>query len=220
MTSPSTARTPRRKTPRASKARRDRPAWRRDPDGRKQRLLAAASRLFGRRGYTAVTTVMIAEEAGVSEGTIYHYFGSKDALACAAASRYGRGFAEAMFDGFDPHAGLPDVETVIRRAFAYVRFSDPLFGLFLLADDAGQSLPAKRANRTEIVIRLTEIFSLWRNQGLIRRAEPRILAELSFGLVEAGLRECYAREGTTAAVEEAYVSEVAQCIRGMLAPGA
>lgn len=183
-------------------------------------MLAAASRLFGRRGYTAVTTVMIAEEAGVSEGTIYHYFGSKDALACAAAARYGRGFAEAMFDGFDPHAGLPDVDAVVRRAFAYVRFSDPLFGVFLLADDAGQSLPAKRANRTEIVTRLTEIFSVWRNQGLIRRAEPRILAELSFGLVEAGLRECYARESTTAAVEEAYVAEVAQCIRGMLAPGA
>jgi AcrR family transcriptional regulator len=200
--------------------RRDRPAWRRDPDGRKQRLLAAASRLFGRRGYTAVTTVMIAEEAGVSEGTIYHYFGSKDALACAAAARYGRGFAEAMFDGFDPSAGLPDVDAVIRRAFAYVRFSDPLFGVFLLADDAGPSLPAKRANRTEIVTRLTEIFSVWRNQGLIRRAEPRILAELSFGLVEAGLRECYARENATVAVEEAYVAEVAQCIRGMLAPGA
>jgi AcrR family transcriptional regulator len=182
--------------------------------------LAAASRLFGRRGYTAVTTVMIAEEAGVSEGTIYHYFGSKDALACAAAARYGRGFAEAMFDGFDPNAGLPDVDAVIRRAFAYVRFSDPLFGVFLLADDAGQSLPAKRANRAEIVTRLTEIFSVWRKQGLIRRAEPRILAELSFGLVEAGLRECYARESTTAAVEEAYVAEVAQCIRGMLAPGA
>jgi AcrR family transcriptional regulator len=180
--------------------------------------LAAASRLFGRRGYTTVTTAMIAEEAGVSEGTIYHYFGSKDALVSAAAARYGRGFAEAMFDGFDASAGLPDVDAVIRRAFAYVRFSDPLFGVFLLADDAGQSLPAKRANRTEIVTRLTEIFSVWRNQGLIRRAEPRILAELSFGLVEAGLRECYARESTTAAAEEAYVAEVAQCIRGMLTP--
>ena len=220
MKSHSIARTSRRKATRATPRGRDRPAWRRDPDGRRQRLLAAASRLFGRHGYTAVTTVMIAEEAGVSEGTIYHYFGSKDALACTAAARYGRGFAEAMFDGFDAKAGLPDVDAVIRRAFAYVRFSDPLFGVFLLADDAGQSLPAKRANRAEIVTRLTEIYSVWRNEDLIRRADPRILAELSFGLVEAGLRECFGRESTTAAAEAAYVAEVAQCIRGMLAPGA
>jgi AcrR family transcriptional regulator len=184
-------------------------------------LLAAASRLLGRDGYTAVTTARIAEEAGVSEGTIYHYFGSKDALVCAAAARYGRGFADAMFAGFDAKAGVPDIDAVVRRAFAYVRFSDPRFGVFLLADDAGPSFPAKRANREEIVARLTEIYSAWRDLGLIRRADPRILAELSFGLVEAGLRECFAREESAkAAVEESYVVEVAQCIRGMLTPRA
>lgn len=183
-------------------------------------MLAAASRLFGRAGYSEVTTAMIAEEAGVSEGAIYHYFRSKDALACAAAARYGRGFAEAMFDGFGAEAGVPDIDAVIRRAFAYVRFSDPLLGVFLLADDAGQSIPAKRANREEIVSRLTQVFSLWRDKALIRRAEPRILAELSFGLVEAGLRACFTRAPTSNATEETYVREVAQCVRGMLAPTA
>lgn len=121
-----------------------------------------------------------------------------------------------MFDGFDAETAIPDVEAVIRRAFAYVRFNDPLFGVFLLADDVGQSLPAKRANREEIVARLAKIFSVWRDKGFIRRAQPRILAELCFGLVEAGLRECFAGLTAGAAAEDTYVAEVAQCIRGML----
>jgi AcrR family transcriptional regulator len=221
MTRPSNVATPRRRPAPMHKPRGARPAWRRDPDGRRQRVLTAASRLFGHHGYTNVTTATIAEEAGVSEGTIYHYFRSKDALACAAAARYGRGFADAMFDGFDASTGGPDVDAIIRRAFGYVRYSDPSFGVFLLAEDTGPSLPAKQANRAEIVTRLTAIFTDWRSKGLIRPAEPRILAELCFGLVEAGLRECYAREKERSpATEDAYVSEVAQCIRGMLAPTA
>jgi len=211
----------RRRPARMRKGRGTRSTWRRDPDGRRERVLAAASRLFGRDGYTDVTTAMIAEEAGVSEGMIYHYFGSKDALACAAAARYGRGFADAMFEGFDPATEGPDVEAIIRRAFGYVRYSDPAFGVFLLAEDAGPSLPPKQANRAEIVMRLTAIFEEWRSKGLIRPAPPQILAELCFGLVEAGLRECYARgKQRLPATEEEYVTEVAQCIRGMLTPSA
>lgn len=201
-----------------SGAPRGKPAWRRDPEGRRRRVLDAAARLVGMHGYRAVTTSMIAAEAGIAEGTLYHYFRTKDALLCAAAARYGQGFAEAMFGGFDPEAGVPDPEQVIARAFAYVRFSDPGFGAFLLADDPGQSLPAKRANRDEIVARLSTLFAAWSGRGWMRKADPRVLAELAFGLVEAGLRECYARGPVDDERERRYITEVGDCVRGILAP--
>jgi AcrR family transcriptional regulator len=203
---------------RRGRGRAPRPAWRKDPGGRQQRVLDAAARLFGANDYHTVTTAKIAAAAGVAEGTIYHHFGSKDGLLREAASRYGRGFADAMFAGFTPEAGVPDVEAVIRRAFAYVRFTDPSFGIFLLADGAEPPLSAKRANRDEIVSRLAGLFTVWVTQNQIRRAEPRILAELCFGLVEAGLRQCYALAPVDDDIEKRYVAEVSKCVRGMLAP--
>ena len=203
-------------TQRAKRARTN-PSWRRDPEGRKERILAAAAKLFGARGFASVTTAMIAEAAGVSEGIIYHYFRTKQALLREVAARYGRGFADAMFGEMRADDAIPDPEAVMRRAFAYVRFSDPLFGVFLLADDPGDSVFAKRANRDQVLVRLTELFTRWRERGEIAATEPRVLAELAFGLVEAALRECYARGKASQAREETYIKEVARCLRALLA---
>lgn len=49
------------------------------PAGRKQVLLAGL-KLFSENGFHATTTAEIANQAGVSEGTIYKYFHSKDDL--------------------------------------------------------------------------------------------------------------------------------------------
>ncbi len=47
---------------------------------RSVQILEAAARVFAQRGYHAATTKAIAAEAGVSEGTIYNYFQSKEDL--------------------------------------------------------------------------------------------------------------------------------------------
>ena len=191
-------------------------AWRKDPEGRRTRILDAAARLFGRDGYSAVRTGAIAAAAGVSEGTVFHHFGSKDALLLAVAERYGRGFAAAMFEGIDPDGPLPEVEPVMRRAFAYVRHSDPLFGVFLLTDDPTDAERARRTNREQIVQVLTGLLTRWRARGLVRPLEPRVVAELLFGLVESALKACFVRGER--AHEETYLREVVHAIRGVLGP--
>jgi len=45
---------------------------------RREDLLAAAVRVFARKGYHTCRVSDIAEEAGVSHGLVYHYFTSKD----------------------------------------------------------------------------------------------------------------------------------------------
>jgi AcrR family transcriptional regulator len=51
-------------------------------------LLAAAAQVFEAQGYAAGTTNRIAKRAGVSIGTLYQYFPSKDAIAVALLERH------------------------------------------------------------------------------------------------------------------------------------
>jgi AcrR family transcriptional regulator len=46
----------------------------------RDRILAAAARVFARHGYAAGTTNRIAEAAGLSVGSLYQYFPNKDAI--------------------------------------------------------------------------------------------------------------------------------------------
>src|SRR5581483_9842348 len=65
---------------------RDRPERKQDAkaDGKaadkRERILAAAERIFARHGFFAARVSEIAKEAGVADGTIYLYFKSKDDL--------------------------------------------------------------------------------------------------------------------------------------------
>ena len=68
------------------------PAKRYAPDDTRQRILDAAQCLFSARGGDATKTQEIARRAGVSEGSIFYHFGSKQQLLVKAS----QAFAEAM----------------------------------------------------------------------------------------------------------------------------
>lgn len=64
---------PRRSAPR-------RPRWRRRPDARPEEILKAALAVFGEKGFARARLDDVARKAGVSKGTLYLYFDSKDSL--------------------------------------------------------------------------------------------------------------------------------------------
>jgi AcrR family transcriptional regulator len=59
-------------------------------------ILAAAARVFVKEGYAHATTNKIAAAAGVSVGSLYQYFPSKDALAVELLRRYREGLVELV----------------------------------------------------------------------------------------------------------------------------
>jgi AcrR family transcriptional regulator len=180
--------------------------------------MRAARELFAERGYTAATTAGVARRAGVSEGIVFHHFGSKEGLLTAVAGEYGRGLAEAMFAGDGLGPTPPSAGAMLARAFAYVRAQGPLSRLLALAPDPTSDRAARRASREEIVSALARGFAEWSARGLLRPLDPRIAAELLFALVEAALTGCFVAEG--GAREAAWLRETVLCVEGALAPRA
>jgi TetR/AcrR family fatty acid metabolism transcriptional regulator len=55
---------------------------------KRERIIAAAAKFFGDKGYHDTTTAEIAESAGVAAGTIYIYFSSKEELLVAVFEEF------------------------------------------------------------------------------------------------------------------------------------
>ncbi len=56
------------------------PRWQRRPGERRAEILEAAQEVFGDEGFSRATLASVARRAGVSAGTVSHYFGSKAEL--------------------------------------------------------------------------------------------------------------------------------------------
>jgi AcrR family transcriptional regulator len=89
---------------------------------KRQRILAAALKLFAHEPYQAVTMDRVAEAAGVAKGTLYLYFPSKDALYLGVLSD-GLDTAYRTYQASaDPK--LPVVERMRRSIGVMVEFYD------------------------------------------------------------------------------------------------
>jgi AcrR family transcriptional regulator len=87
-----------------------------------ERILSAALRLVGRRGVKRLGMQEVSEAAGVSRGTLYRYFPSKDHLLNAVAvfdeHTFSDGLAAALAACDDP---TERVQAFVAFAFDYIR---------------------------------------------------------------------------------------------------
>jgi TetR/AcrR family transcriptional regulator, cholesterol catabolism regulator len=90
---------------------------------RSEQLLTAAARLMERDGSQAVSMQAVAEEAGVSVGLIYRYFGGKDDLLLAVIVDVLDAFATRVPDAIEA-AGDNPVERLAAAFRAYCEVID------------------------------------------------------------------------------------------------
>jgi AcrR family transcriptional regulator len=99
--------------------------WERRPEARPDEILDAALEVFAAQGYRATRLDEVARAAGVTKGTIYHYFTGKEQLLLAAVRRRQQKkvaeIQEALGDAADP------VSVRIARLYHSVweRWTDP-----------------------------------------------------------------------------------------------
>lgn len=85
----------------------NRPRWERRKDERPQEILAAALDMFVDKGFAATRLTDVAARAGVSKGTLYLYFTSKEDLFKAVVRENLLPVldeAEVLVDAFDGHS--------------------------------------------------------------------------------------------------------------------
>ncbi|MDR3735127.1 MAG: TetR/AcrR family transcriptional regulator [Acidobacteriaceae bacterium] len=82
----------------------------------RNRLLDAASRLFGEAGYEDVSIRSIAQAAGCSQMAMYRHFPDKEALIRHLCTELYRKFTTALHDRFDY---LPDPGARLRQALRH-----------------------------------------------------------------------------------------------------
>lgn len=94
-----------------------RPIKNEDKKSSRELLLEAATELIRTNGYTSTTVDDLCEKAGVSKGTFFHNFSSKEQLGVAAAKRWSEVTSE-----FFRSAPYHKKKDPLDRLIGYVRF--------------------------------------------------------------------------------------------------
>jgi AcrR family transcriptional regulator len=84
-------------------------------------LVAATARILVKEGYDKASTNRIAETAGVSIGSLYQYFPSKEALVAAVIERHHQEIMQVVHVELAETAALPIEQAVRRLVFAAIQ---------------------------------------------------------------------------------------------------
>jgi TetR/AcrR family transcriptional repressor of nem operon len=87
----------------------------------KTKLLNAALHVVRTKGYAATTVEDICNEAGVTKGSFFHHFKSKDELALAATAHW-----RTMTEGFFAAAPYHNLRDPLKRLLGYVAFREQI----------------------------------------------------------------------------------------------
>lgn len=94
--------------------------WERRPEARPAELLDAALAVFAERGYRNARLDEVAEAAGVTKGTLYHYFATKEELLVQVLERHQALLFDRVAELLREPAGPASarLRLVVRRGFA------------------------------------------------------------------------------------------------------
>ncbi|MBU2549328.1 MAG: TetR family transcriptional regulator [Proteobacteria bacterium] len=96
------------------------------------RILSAAERIFAEQGFAKAKVSEIARMAGVSEGTVYEYFASKEALLFAIPAARLRDHMDRVDEAFEVKTPLRKLRRLIRNHFSFYLTNRNFLKVFLL----------------------------------------------------------------------------------------
>lgn len=155
----------------------------RDPESKQAAILDAAVAAFTESGFRGASTATIAKAAGVSEGIVFHHFGSKHGLleACAAEAA-----AEFVGQWAGHRLDRPTYRRFLLATFEWINEHPMLVQVWVDGDDRVISA-VRRGCQQSIVAAETEAIAAAQRAGRCRSGDPELLARLQFGMVGEAL---------------------------------
>lgn len=96
----------------------------------REAILDAAERVFARRGYHEAKMADIAGETGVSVGTLYNHFHSKEVVFLSIAERSHEQFLAATRGAFELEEPIERLWALVRAAFQFADERGALFSVY------------------------------------------------------------------------------------------
>ncbi len=125
----------------------------------KERVLQAALRSFGTKGYDGTSLDALARDLGVRKQTILYHFSSKEELMSSVVDRAGMDLLETIEQALENAGpGWERVEALVRRMFRLALVRPELLGLLREVSRPGSSMADRLASRMEPLIRRGRIF--------------------------------------------------------------
>ncbi|MCK2220496.1 TetR/AcrR family transcriptional regulator [Actinomadura sp. ATCC 31491] len=166
------------------------PRERADAARNREKVLAAAARLFAEHGVAAVSMDAVAAAAGVGKGTLFRRFGDKSGLAVALLDARERDLQERILTGPPPLGpGAPARERLAAFAAAYLGY------LYEHLDLVRMSETASPGARYRI-----GAYRFWHRHVAVLLAEARPGGDA--GVLAHGLLAAMSAEAAGAAAEE------------------
>ena len=180
---------------------------------RESDILEAATQLFAKEGFHGSSTRKIAAEAGVSEGTLFHYFNTKNVLLLAILDEFYNELISSAQEGVQDIMGTRErllflAKNHLRSLMANQALMMRLIQVYLSVN-VNYYLDYKSSPLYDLNLRYTRIFDNAIGEGMERgyikqNLELSALRDLFFGGLEYGIRTLKGRNYSADKVE-AYV---------------
>ncbi|MEO1062456.1 MAG: TetR/AcrR family transcriptional regulator [Actinomycetota bacterium] len=185
----------------------------RDPEAKRAAVLSAAIEAFTSDGFQGTSTAAIAAAAGVSEGIVFHHFGSKHGLleACATSS------AEAFITGElrTGHLERVDEQRLVGAIFDWVAGHPLISGVWAERDDRVIGA-LRRGIQRAVVQHVAARLDDEQAAGRCRPGDTTFFARLQFGVVGEALALHFAAADRFP--RELVVAETARGVAGITRP--
>jgi AcrR family transcriptional regulator len=159
-----------------------------------ERILDAAARIFHEQGYAGATTNDVADEAGVSVGSLYQYFPNKDSLLVALTRRHIESTTSGLTHLLSRMSANAGFDTIIRQVVDFLVEQHDLDDLHLLVMHQAprtQEISIELERAKSQLVDLAEQLLVSRIKDSQRRT---LVARMVVATIDAGVHDVILRQ--------------------------